>query len=61
MSFVSSKVECGADALRRFEQGGRLIREWKDLPAATKKKWVEKASVVLEAVERESLREKTSG
>ena len=56
MSFTPDEIDCGADALRRYEQGGKMLREWSDLPAATKKKWREKVSVVLSAVEREAMR-----
>jgi hypothetical protein len=57
MSFTPEEVDCGADALRRYEQQrDRVLRLWCDLPSGTKKKWREKASVVLSAVERESMR-----
>lgn len=56
MSFTPDEIDCGADALRRYEQGGKMLRLWADLPNGTKKKWREKASVVLSAVEREALR-----
>ena len=56
MSFTPDEIDCGADALRRYEQGGKMLRNWTVLPTATKKKWREKASIVLAAVEREALR-----
>ncbi len=54
MSFTLDEIDCGADALRRYEQGGKMLRDWIDLPTTTKKKWREKAGVVLSAVEREA-------
>lgn len=40
------QIDTGADALRRVEQGGRLLRKWDDLPNATKEKWRAKAKTV---------------
>ena len=56
MSFTPDELDCGADALRRYEQGGKMLRDWVDLPTATKKKWRQKASIVLDAANRETLR-----
>ena len=56
MSFTPDEIDCGADALRRYEQGGRMLRNWSDLPNGTRKKWREKVGVVLAAIEREALR-----
>lgn len=56
MSFSPDEIDCGADALRRYEQGGKMLRDWRDLPSGTKKKWREKVGVVLSAVEREAQR-----
>lgn len=56
MSFTPDEIDSGADALRRYEQGGKMLRMWDDLPTATKKKWREKVGVVLSAVEREAQR-----
>lgn len=50
---ITSEIECGADALRRFEQGGKQLRDWAQLPKATKAKWIDKVKTVLAAVERE--------
>lgn len=43
------QIEAGADALRKSEQGGRLLRKWDDLPNGTKAKWRNKAKLVLDA------------
>lgn len=56
MSFTPDELDCGADALRRYEQGGKRLRLWDELPNSTKKKWRNKAAIVLAAVEREALR-----
>jgi hypothetical protein len=56
MPFTPGELDCGADALRRYEQGGKMLRLWEDLPNSTKKKWREKADIVVSAVEREATR-----
>lgn len=46
---TQNQIDTGADALRRVEQGGRLLRKWDDLPNGTKEKWRTKAKAVLAA------------
>lgn len=46
---TESEIDRGAQALRRLEQGGRVIRQWSDLPLNVKRKWRDKARVVLKA------------
>jgi hypothetical protein len=43
--------EKAADALRRYEQSGKNLNDWKTLPNSTKKKWIERVDVVLSAME----------
>ncbi len=54
--YPDDELNCGADALRRFEQGGKNLRLWADLPNATRIKWRKKALVVLDAMARERIR-----
>ncbi len=44
---TSGQVDAGAEALRQKEQGGRRLRAWDDLPNSDKKKWRDKATLVL--------------
>ena len=53
VAYHSDEIDCGADALRRFEQGDKSLRLWGDLPNGTKAKWREKVRVVLDAMNRE--------
>lgn len=53
MAHTEDELDCGADALRRFEQGGKNLNLWDQLPNATRKKWREKVKVVLDAMSRE--------
>ena len=46
---TAQEIDAGAEALRQHEQGGRLLRGWDDLPNADKRKWREKAQLVLRA------------
>ena len=46
---TDAQINAGAEALRRVEQGGRILREWHQLPVSTQKKWREKAKAVLAA------------
>ena len=57
MAINQDQIDCGADALRRYEQGGKMLRDWGDLPTSTKKKWREKAQVVMGAIIRETERQ----
>jgi hypothetical protein len=50
MNITQTDIDRGADALRQFEQGGRTLRRWDDLPTSTKKKWRAKAEVVARAI-----------
>lgn len=50
------EIDAGADALRRFEQGGKRLRLWDQLPNGVKNRWREKANIVLDAIRRETLR-----
>ncbi|MDE2096813.1 MAG: hypothetical protein KGL39_06160 [Patescibacteria group bacterium] len=52
--FTPKQIDCGADALRRHEQGGKMLRDWEDLPSGVKRKWREKAEVVISAAERQA-------
>jgi hypothetical protein len=45
----ASQVDLGAKALREFDMHGRITRSWEDLPSSDKRKWREKARVVLRA------------
>lgn len=61
IDFTQDELECAADALRRFEQGGKQpagmeLRLWADLPNATKKKWLHKVDVVVGAIRTERAR-----
>jgi hypothetical protein len=56
MSWTFDEIEAGADALRRYEQGGKQLRLWADLPNSTKNKWKQKALAVLVAAQRERTR-----
>lgn len=47
-----AEIEAGAEALRQREQGGRILRAWADLPNTDKRKWRDKAAVVLYAALR---------
>lgn len=47
MSF--SVLDDAADALRRFEQGGKHLLPWERLPNKRKELWQEKARVVFRA------------
>lgn len=47
--------DCGADALRRYEQTPTIL--WADLPKATRNKWLAKVDAVLGAIKRERDRE----
>ncbi|MDE2096819.1 MAG: hypothetical protein KGL39_06190 [Patescibacteria group bacterium] len=51
MATTDQRIDAGADALRRHEQGGRILRPWLELPIATKRKWREKAEIVLRAAD----------
>jgi hypothetical protein len=44
-----SEIERGAEALRNYQQKGRLLRKWSDLPNGAKKKWLQKSEIVLRA------------
>lgn len=57
MAINQDQIDCGADALRRYEQGGKMLRDWDDLPTSTKKKWREKAQLVMDAITRETDRQ----
>ncbi len=57
MSINQDQIDCGADALRRLEQGGKMLRNWNDLPRAVRNKWRAKAVAVLDAVNREANRQ----
>lgn len=50
---TQDELDCAADALRRFEQGGKNLNLWGQLPNSTRKKWLEKVAVVLGAMARE--------
>ncbi len=56
MKCSEDELDCGADALRRYEQGGKNLNLWEQLPNSTKKKWRDKVNVVLNAIEREKNR-----
>ncbi len=43
------QVDLGAKALRELDMRGRITRSWEDLPNYDKRKWREKAHVVLKA------------
>jgi hypothetical protein len=49
MTYSEADLDAGADALRRHEQGGKMLRHWDQLPKATKDKWRCKAQAVLDA------------
>ena len=46
---MMTKLELAADALRRLEQGSKMLMEWSKLPKSTRRKWENKALVVLHA------------
>lgn len=43
------RVEAVADTLRRLEQGGKRLNDWKNLPKATKRKWCDKVTAAITA------------
>lgn len=47
--FNELQVDLGAKALRELDMRGRITRSWEDLPSYDKRKWREKARVVLRA------------
>jgi hypothetical protein len=49
---TGEEIDAGADALRRLDQGGGILRPWDKLPNTAKRKWRNKAEAVLAAVER---------
>jgi hypothetical protein len=49
-----AQIDAGAEALRQYEQGGRILRKWEDLPNSDKRKWRDKATVVLRAAATEA-------
>lgn len=49
---TAKQLDAGADALRKFEMAGRILRQWEDISAAQKRSWREKANAVLEAAEQ---------
>ena len=49
MEITQNQIDAGAEALRQIEQGGRLLRRWADLPNNDKRKWREKAEIVIRA------------
>ncbi len=53
---TQDELEAAADALRRLEQAGKRLRDWRDLPKATQAKWTLKALCVIEAILREQRR-----
>jgi hypothetical protein len=42
-------IDAGAEALRGRLQGGKMLRDWRQLPNSSKKKWRDYAAVVLTA------------
>ena len=48
--FNEEQIDAGAKALREHDMKGRITRPWDQVPKSDKKKWREKASVVLWAV-----------
>lgn len=46
---VSREVESAADALRLHEMKGRITLPWDKIAASQRRKWIEKAVVVLKA------------
>ena len=47
--FTDEQLDAGAEALRQHEQGGRILRDWSDLPNSDKLKWRKKSLTVLRA------------
>lgn len=45
-------IDAGAKALREHDMAGRFTREWDQVPNSDKRKWREKASVVIAAVNK---------
>ena len=48
---TTEQVDRAADALRRFEQGGKRLNDWASLPKSTKEKWRKKVMVMIKAME----------
>lgn len=44
---TDQEIDRGAEALRDREQGGRLLRDWNGLRPSEKRKWIDRAKVVL--------------
>lgn len=53
MNFTTEQIDAGAEALRQHEQGGKNLNFWDTLPNSTKRKWRDKAMVVLNAVSKQ--------
>ena len=49
MTLSPQRLDKAAEALRQLEQGGKKLNGGDTLPKATKKKWCDKASVVVSA------------
>ena len=47
-----AEIDRGAEALRDRMQGGKKLTDWEKLPSSRKKKWIEYATVVLNAALR---------
>ena len=50
---MNEAIESAADALRNYEQRawleGKKLRPWSDLPTSIKRKWTDRAMIVLQA------------
>lgn len=45
------KIERGAKALREHQMAGRFTVEWDKVPKGQRKKWIDAATVVLDAAD----------
>lgn len=61
MTFTEKQIDAGGEALRQFEQAGKNLNFWATLPNSTKRKWRDKALIVLNAALSEEKTCKPSG
>lgn len=46
---TDGEIDRGGKALRERQMGGKITRDWDDLPKSDKRKWLEHAEAVLRA------------
>jgi len=48
-------LHAAADALREYEQKGKKLNPWHQISRAQRKRWIEKAEIVLHSYERRKI------